>query len=73
MASQLPGVLKEALGLDAVDRAKLIDALHASLESEEIRAVERAWAQEAESRLDAFDEGQLGTVAWDDLKAKLKK
>ena len=73
MGNELTGVIKEALRLHPADRAKLIDALYASLESDEIQAVEKKWAQEAESRLAAFDAGKVGSDSWNDLQEKLRK
>ena len=64
MGDELTGVLREALRLNPADRAKLIDALYASFESSEIRAIEEAWAREAESRLDAYDAGKIGSESW---------
>ncbi len=72
MGNGLTGVIKDALRLHPADRAKLIDALYASLESNDIQILEKAWAQEAESRLDAFDNGKIGSDSWDELKEKLK-
>ncbi|MBN1686597.1 MAG: addiction module protein [Spirochaetales bacterium] len=72
MGNGLTGVIKDALRLHPADRAKLIDALYASLESTDIQILEKAWAREAESRLDAFDDGRIGSDSWDELKEKLK-
>lgn len=73
MGNGLSGVIKDALRLHPADRAKLIDALYASLESSEMQAIEQAWAQEAESRLEAFQAGNIGSESWDDLKENLRK
>ena len=73
MGNELSGVIKEALRLHPADRVKLIDALYASLESDEAIAVEKAWTREVESRIDAFDAGKIGSISWDDLKEKLRK
>ena len=73
MGIGLSGVIKDALRLHPADRAKLIDALYSSLESSDIQLIEKAWAQEAESRLDAFDAGKIGSDSWDDLKENLRK
>jgi putative addiction module component (TIGR02574 family) len=73
MGNGLSGVIKDALRLHPADRAKLIDALYASLESAELQAIEQAWAQEAESRLEAFQAGNIGSESWDDLKENLRK
>jgi putative addiction module component (TIGR02574 family) len=73
MATELTGVIKDALRLHPADRAQLIDALYTSLESEEIRAREKAWAREAESRLDAYNAGEIESKSWDELKSRLRK
>lgn len=73
MGNGLSGVIKDALRLHPADRAKLIDALYASMESRELQAVEKAWAQEAESRLDAFQNDNIDSQSWDDLKDNFKK
>ena len=73
MGNGLTGVIKDALRLHPADRAKLIDALYTSLESHDIQILEKAWAQEAESRLDAFDNGKIGSDSWDELKEKLRQ
>ena len=73
MGNGLTGVIKDALRLHPADRAKLIDALYTSLESHDIQILEKAWAQEAESRLDAFDNGKIGSDSWDELKKKLRQ
>jgi putative addiction module component (TIGR02574 family) len=73
MGNGLSAVIKDALRLHPADRAKLIDALYASLESGELQAIEQAWAQEAESRLEAFQAGNIGSESWDDLKENLRK
>jgi putative addiction module component (TIGR02574 family) len=52
-------VTNEALNLSPVERAQLIDALWDSLASDEMKAREAAWAQEAERRIDAYDAGQM--------------
>lgn len=73
MGNGLSGVIKDALRLHSADRAKLIDALYASLEFGELQTIEKAWAQEAESRLEAFHGGNIGSESWDDLKENLRK
>jgi putative addiction module component (TIGR02574 family) len=73
MGNGLSGVIKDAMRLHPADRAKLIDALYASLESSELQAIEKTWAREAEYRLDAFRDGKIDSQSWDDLKENLKK
>ena len=73
MGNALSNVIEDALQLHPADRAKLIDALYSSLETHEMRAREQAWAREAESRLDAYEAGELGSETWDELKHRLRK
>jgi len=73
MRNRLSAVLKDALDLHPADRAKLIDALYASLESSEIRRREKKWAAEAQSRFDAFEAGDIGSDSWFELQENLRK
>ncbi len=53
---------REALRLPVHQRALLADALLGSLDDEATRKVELAWAQEAESRLAAYQRGELSAL-----------
>lgn len=59
MTSQAQAVLEQALRLDAVERAELIDALFRSFDADRRGPEDARWAIEAESRIDAFDAGKL--------------
>jgi hypothetical protein len=52
---------------------KQIDAFYASLASAELQAIEPAWAQGSESRLNAFRAGDVGSESWSDVKENLRK
>lgn len=62
----------EALRLPVKDRALLADALLESLDDESARAVESAWADEAESRLAAFRRGEIEAVDGAELLRELR-
>jgi len=70
-------VQKEALALEPADRADLVDSLLASLDSDAIKAVENAWAQEAEDRLRAYRAGKIealsGPAVISELKSRYKE
>ncbi len=59
MSSSLEVLEAEALQLPEVDRARLIERLIASLDTDP--KVENAWAEEVERRLAAIENG---TAAW---------
>ncbi len=59
MSTEAQAVLQQALRLAAVERAELIDALFRSLDKAGRRETDAAWAQEVESRIDAFDAGKI--------------
>lgn len=52
-------VLNDALALSPLERASLIEGLFSSFSPDSRSEVDRLWAQEAESRIDAFEEGRL--------------
>lgn len=69
-------LLKEAaLKLSPFERAQLIDALWQSLDPTDQTAIDQAWIQESQSRLNAYRQGEIevvdGDVALDELRAKL--
>lgn len=68
MSDELSTILQDALELDPLSRAKLMDALYTSLESAGVRAREIAWAETAERRTDEYESGRLGSVPWEQIK-----
>jgi putative addiction module component (TIGR02574 family) len=55
-------VLEEALSLPDPERAELVDRLLTSLESPD-RKNDALWAQEAESRIAAFERGEIQAIS----------
>lgn len=62
-------ILKEASALSPSEKAQLIDQLISSLDRPDAE-IDRLWAEEAESRLDAYKKGKLKAVP---LEKVLKK
>jgi putative addiction module component (TIGR02574 family) len=58
----LAALKEQALGLPAVERALLAEWIWDSLEEEAIANRKRLWAQVAEERINAFDQGELSAV-----------
>jgi len=59
MSVNTENVLNQALELSPIDRAELIERLLSSFDFPERERVDSLWANEVESRIDAFDRGEL--------------
>ncbi|MBC8051357.1 MAG: addiction module protein [Chitinophagales bacterium] len=69
MNDRVRHLTKEAAKLTPEEQAELIDALLA-LGHEPTPEWEKAWAEEAERRLAAYDRGETKGVSWEDIKAR---
>lgn len=69
-------VIKAALALPSVSRAMIIGILEDSLnhETDEIDAgaIEKAWMDEAEARLAAFERGDVSAVPGETMPGRLR-
>jgi len=59
MPNSMRQVLAEALALPPVDRAELIEELFFSFDGADRKLFDQLWADEAESRIDAFQLGKF--------------
>ena len=64
-------ILKEAITLRPLEQAKLVDQLMACLDTPDPE-LDKLWAEEAESRLDAFKNGKLKSVTLESVLSKYK-
>ena len=55
-------ILQKALSLSPEERVELIEKLAASLDSASREKIDQLWADEAEDRLTAYDEGKIKAV-----------
>ncbi|MBW1901070.1 MAG: addiction module protein [Deltaproteobacteria bacterium] len=62
-------ILKEVLTLKPSQKAQLIDKLLSSLDKPD-REIDELWANEAEDRIDAYDQGEIKAIP---LKKVLEK
>lgn len=60
-------IMESALELPPVDRAELIERLFISFDPSPKSAVDEAWAEEVESRIDAFDAGKIKASSADEV------
>ena len=59
MSSTAQAVLEQALRLDPIERVQLIDELYHSLDRAEHGPRDARWAEEIESRIDAYEAGKI--------------
>ena len=64
-------IFKEALTLRPSEKAQLIDKLIYSLDKSD-KEIDELWAKEAESRIDAFDQGKLKAVSLEKVLQKYR-
>jgi putative addiction module component (TIGR02574 family) len=63
-------ISKDALSLSPEDRAAVAEEIRSSLESAEDPAIEAAWAREADSRIAAYERGELKARPADEVFAE---
>jgi putative addiction module component (TIGR02574 family) len=59
MTTATQAILKQALSLDPVDRAELIEELFHSFDKSYDEKIDARWAEESEARIDAYDAGKI--------------
>ncbi len=65
-------ILSEALNLSPVERAKLIEDLFTSFNFIQNEQIDKEWAKEAESRIDAYEAGKLTSIPINDVFNNIK-
>ncbi len=66
-------IFKEALNLQPVERAELIDMLFHSFDSFENAEIETAWKNEVENRIEAMENGRMRMHTEDEAFARINK
>ena len=64
-------ILKDALTLKPVEKAELVNKLLSSLDKPD-RDIDQLWAKEAETRIDAFEQGELKAITLEMVLEKYK-
>ena len=64
-------IIDEALSLSVSDKAELVDQLLSSIDNLD-KDIEKKWADEVESRIDAYQAGKLNSVSLEEVLAKYK-
>ena len=73
MTQSAQRVLAEALDLDPVDRAQVIDGLYRSFAGKVAPQVQSAWVDEVESRVAAYQAGQLPVDTAEAVLARISR
>jgi len=63
LISKTEQILQDALNLPPVERAELAENLLASFLLPLDKDIDELWAQEAEDRIDAYEEGRIKSVS----------
>jgi len=73
MTHQSEKVLEEALNLPPIERAEIVEKLLSSFEFTDRNAVDDLWAKEAESRIDAYERGEIIAIPAKDVFEKIEQ
>jgi putative addiction module component (TIGR02574 family) len=71
MSDKLDTVIEDALALPPVERARLVEVLYRSFQSDEERDIEHAWVEESERRISAYNRGEIEPVPYEEMKRHL--
>ena len=71
--NNLESITAQALALSMEDREQLVDNLLASFGPSARRAIDTAWVTEVESRLEAYDRGEMRASTLEDFRRRLGK
>ena len=72
MAANFDDILSAALSLSPGARAMPADHLLESLDAQEEKRIEAIWAEEAERRAEAIDEGRAKLIPGEQVMAELR-
>lgn len=73
MSKQEKQILADALKLPPMERAELVEQLLSSFEFPSRRKIDALWAKEAESRIDAFERGEITSIPAKEVFEKIEK
>ena len=72
MSIETREILDLAMGLPAVEKARLVDQLLSSLDEPD-EAIDALWRKEVEDRIQAYRAGELKSISLADVRAKYGK
>ncbi|HHT9126139.1 MAG TPA: addiction module protein [Candidatus Brocadiia bacterium] len=73
MSKRREEILAKALELPPMERAELVENLLSSFEFPSRKDTDALWAQEAESRIDAFERGDIAAIPAKNVFEEIEK
>ena len=73
MGKPLSSVVQDALELPPLERAQLLEDIYRSLENEFVGERTEKWGAEAEARIDAFENGEIGARPYREVRESLDR
>jgi putative addiction module component (TIGR02574 family) len=73
MSRQGKQILAEALNLPPIERVEIVEELLSSFEFPSRKTIDELWAQEAESRIDAYERGEITAIPAKEVFEKIEK
>ncbi len=65
-------IFTRALNLSPIERAELIENLMTSFDFPARKSIDELWGKEVESRIDAFERGEIKTISAKDVFDKIE-
>lgn len=66
-------ILVEAMSLPPIERAEVVEKLLSSFDFTSRKEIDMLWAQEAESRIDAYDRGDISAIPAKEVFEKIER
>lgn len=63
---------KKAMGLQPVERIRLVEAILYSLDKPD-RDIEQSWIAESEARYEAYKRGEIEAIHWNEIKKRYER
>ena len=71
MSRSVDELFREAIELPESERTQLAGLLLETIDGEPDEAIEDAWDEEVERRVRQLDAGEVKTIPWEEVRAKL--
>ena len=73
MTKRMQDVLEEAVDLPPIERVELVEGILSSFNFPSRSAIDAAWGQEAEDRINAYDRGEIEAIPASTVFEKIEK